>query len=140
MYRSHIKFDNVVRSIIIDSLEKSNQEYLRGFQTAYSMIERLKSPFYQSGQALLNILKYNIINLKLITNDYSQYVNDLSKLFEQHKNECNKLKRIPLDEETKLLYAINELDKIGINLPSIYNYMNFEDLIKELSKRYDFFL
>jgi len=35
-----------------------------------------------SGQALLNILEYKIINLKLINNDYIQYVNDLNDLFE----------------------------------------------------------
>jgi len=34
------------------------------------MIDRLKNRFYQSGQALLNILEYKIINLKLINNDY----------------------------------------------------------------------
>jgi len=92
-----------------------------------------------SGQALLNILEYKIINLKLINNDYIQYVNDLNDLFEQYKNECNKLKRVSLDEETKLLYAVNELDKIGINSPPIYQFKTFDELIKELNKRHDFF-
>jgi len=64
---------------------------------------------------LLNILEYKIINLKLINYDYIQYINDLSNFFEQYKNECNKLKIIPPDEETKLLYSVNELDKIDIN-------------------------
>jgi len=79
------------------------------------MIDRLKNRFYQSGQALLNILEYKIINLKLINNDYIQYINELNNFFEQHKFESNKLKRICFDEETKLLFALNELDRIGIN-------------------------
>ena len=103
------------------------------------MIDRLKNRFYQSGQALLNILEYKIINLKLINNDYIQYINELNNLFEQHKFESNKLKRIPFDEETKLLFAVNELDRIGINSPPIYSYKTFDDLIKELNKRHDFF-
>jgi len=45
-------------------------------------------------------------------------------------NKRNKLKRIPLDEETKLLYSVNELYKININSPPIYNYKIFKDLIK----------
>jgi len=83
------------------------------------MIDRLKRRYYQSCQTLLNILEYmnkKIINLKLINNDYIQYVNDLNDLFEQHKNECNKLKRVSLDKATKLLYAVNELDKIWYKL------------------------
>jgi len=69
------------------------------------MIDRLKRRYYQSCQTLLNILEYmnkKIINLKLINNDYIQYVNNLNDLFEQHKNECNKLKRVSLDKEKKL--------------------------------------
>ena len=58
MNRSQIKSDDAVQSIIMNSLEKSNQEYLRGCKTAYSMIDRLKNRFYQFGQALLNILEY----------------------------------------------------------------------------------
>jgi len=139
MNRGQIKSDNAVQSIIINSLEKSNQEYLRGCKSAYSMIDRLKNRFYQSGEALLNILEYKIINLKLINNDYIQYINELNNLFEQHKFESNKLKRIPFDEETKLLFAVNELDRIGINSPPIYSYKTFDDLIKELNKRHDFF-
>jgi len=45
MNRGQIKSDNAIQSIIINSLEKSNQEYLRGCKTAYSMIDRLKKPF-----------------------------------------------------------------------------------------------
>jgi len=126
--------------LIIYSLEKSNKEYLRGCKTAYSMIDRLKKRFYQIWLCtLLNILEYKIINLKLINNDYIQYINELNNLFEQHKFESNKLKRIPFDEETKLLFAVNELDRIGINSPPIYSYKTFDDLIKELSKKHDFF-
>jgi len=46
MNRGQIKSDNVVQSIIINSLEKSSQEYLWGCKTAYSMIDRLKNRFY----------------------------------------------------------------------------------------------
>jgi len=94
------------------------------------MIDRLKKRFYKSGQALFNILEYKIINLKLINNDYIQNANDLNNLFEEHKNECNKLKRVSLDEETKLLYAVNKLDKIGINSQPIYQFKTFDELIK----------
>jgi len=52
-FKNQIKSDNAVHSIIINNLEKSNKEYLRGCKTAYSMIDRLKKRFYQSGQALL---------------------------------------------------------------------------------------
>jgi len=39
MNRSQIKWDNTVKSIIINSLEKSNKEYFRRCKTTYSMIE-----------------------------------------------------------------------------------------------------
>jgi len=42
------------------------------------MIDRLKNRFYKSGQSLLNIHEYKIINLKLINNDYIQYINELN--------------------------------------------------------------
>ena len=37
------------------------------------------------------------------------------------------------------LFAVYELDRIGINSPPIYSYKTFDDLIKELNKRHDFF-
>jgi len=40
------------------------------------------------------------------------------------------LKRSHLDEETKLLYALYELDKTDINSPPIYNHKSFKDLIE----------
>ena len=43
------------------------------------MIDRLKNRFYQSGQALLNILEYKIINLKLINNDYIHFSITITK-------------------------------------------------------------
>jgi len=42
MNRIQIKSDNAVQSIIINRLEKSNQEYLRGYKTAYGLIEIFK--------------------------------------------------------------------------------------------------
>jgi len=80
-----------------------------------------------------------LLTLKLINNNYIQRVNGLTNLFEQYKNECNKLKRIPFDEEIKLLYAVNDLDKIGINSPPIYGYEKFDDIKRELNKRHNFF-
>jgi len=44
-----------------------------------------------------------------------------------------------MDEETKLLYSSIELDKIDINSPLLCCFNNFNDLINELYKRYDFF-
>jgi len=42
------------------------------------MIQRLKSSFYQSGQALLNILEHKVVNLKIVNNDdYIQYINEI---------------------------------------------------------------
>jgi len=43
------------------------------------------------------------------------------------------------DEEIKLLYSYIELDKIGINSPSICSYNDFNDRINELYKRHDLF-
>jgi len=49
---------NAVHSIIINSLEQSNQEYWWGWKIAYGMIDRLKkNSFHQSGKVLLNILE-----------------------------------------------------------------------------------
>jgi len=67
MNRGQIKSDNAVPSIIINSLEKSNQEYLRGCKTAYNMIDRLKKSFLSIWPSPIKIiLEYKIINLKLI--------------------------------------------------------------------------
>ena len=43
MNRGQIKSDNAVQSIIINSLDKPIQDYLRGCKTAFSMIDRLKT-------------------------------------------------------------------------------------------------
>jgi len=63
MNRSQIKSDNAVQSIIINSLEKPNQEYLRGCKTAYDLIERLKKSFLS---IWLSTPKYSKIQ-KLLT-------------------------------------------------------------------------
>jgi len=66
------------------------------------MILRIKDRFYQSSQALLNILGHKIINLKIINNVYIQFINELNHLYDQYEMECQKLNRPPLDEETKI--------------------------------------
>jgi len=57
MNRKQIKYDNAVQLIIINSLNKINHNYLSGCRTAYQMMQILKRCYYQSGQALLNILE-----------------------------------------------------------------------------------
>ena len=99
----------------------------------------MNNQFYHYWNSLLNILEYKNKNLKVVYNKYLQYVNDLNNQFEQHQTECENLKKDPMDEETKLLYSLIELEKIRINSPSIYNFKNFNDLIDELYRRHDFF-
>jgi len=113
MNRNQIKSDNAVQSLIINSLDESSQNYLNGCKTAFQMIDRLKSRFYQSGQALLNILKYKINNLETINNDYILYLNELNNLFEQHQSVSEKINKNSLDEETKILYSAKELKKVS---------------------------
>ena len=93
MNRKQIKDDNAVQSIIINSLNKINQNYLSGYRTAYQIMQRLRRRYYQSGQALLNILEQKIKNLKINNNDYIQYINELNNLFEQHQTECENLNK-----------------------------------------------
>ena len=64
MNRKQIKSDNAVQSIIINGLNKINQNYFCGGRTAYQMMQRLKRRYYQSGQALLNILEQKIKKFK----------------------------------------------------------------------------
>jgi len=139
MNRKQIKSDNAVQSIIINGLNKINQNYFCGGRTAYQMMQRLKRRYYQSGQALLNILKQKIKNLKINNNDYIHYINELNNSFEEYQTECENLNKRSIDEETNLLYSSIELDKNGINSPPIYSFNNFNDLINELYKRYNFF-
>ena len=103
------------------------------------MMQRLKRCYYQSGQVLLNILKQKIKNLKINNNDYIHYINELNNSFEEYQTECENLNKRSIDEETNLLYSSIELDKNGINSPPIYSFNNFNDLINELYKRYNFF-
>ena len=138
MNRNQIKSDNAVQSIIINSLDESSQNYLKGCKTAFQMIDRLKSRFYQSGQALLNILEYKINNLEIINNDYILYLNELNNLFEQHQSESEKINKNPLDEETKILYSATELKKVGITTSIIYKFTTFKELLSELIKIHDF--
>ena len=112
MNRNQIKYNNAVQSIIINSLDESSQNYLKGCKTAFQMIDRLKSRFYQSRQALLNILEYKINNLEII-NDYILYLNELNNLFEQHQSVSEKINKNSLDEETKILYSAKELKKVS---------------------------
>jgi len=132
MSREQIKSDSAVKTIIINSLDESSKIYLKGCRTSFQMIERLQKRFYQSGQALFNALKLKMVNLKIIDNDYIQYINELNNLFNQYQKESEKLKITALDEETKLQYSIHELYKIGINSPPIYNFNTFDKLVTEL--------
>jgi len=131
MNRNQIKYNNAVQSIIINSLDESSQNYLKGCKTAFQMIDRLKSRFYQSRQALLNILEYKINNLEII-NDYILYLNELNNLFEQHQSESEKINKNPLDEETNILYSATELKKVGITTSIIYKFTTFKELLSEL--------
>jgi len=115
MNRKQIIDDNAVQSIIINNLNKTNQNYLSRCRIAYQMTQRLKKRYYQSIHALLNILEQKIKNLKINNNDYIQYINELNNLFEQYQIECENLNKKSMDEETNLLYSSIELDKIGIN-------------------------
>ena len=127
MNRKQIKSDNAVQSIIINGLNKINQNYFCGGRTAYQMMQRLKRRYYQSGQALLNILKQKIKNLKINNNDYIHYINELNNSFEEYQTECENLNKRSIDEETNLLYSSIELDKNGINSPPIYSFNNFNE-------------
>ena len=139
MNRKQIKSDNAVQSIIINNLNKTNQNYLSRCRIAYQMTQRLKKRYYQSIHALLNILEQKIKNLKINNNDYIQYINELNNLFEQYQIECENLNKKSMDEETNLLYSSIELDKIGINSSPIQSFKNFNDLVNELYKRHNFF-
>jgi len=44
-----------------------------------------------------------------------------------------------MDEETKFSYSSIELNKFGINSPTIYSFKIFNDSIIELYKRHAFF-
>ena len=69
MNRNQIKYNNAVQSIIINSLDESSQNYLKGCKTAFQMIDRLKSRFFiKSGQVLLNIFRVQKINNLEIVN------------------------------------------------------------------------
>ena len=45
MTRKQIKYDNAVQTIISSSLDTESKKYLKGYRTAYQMIERLKNNF-----------------------------------------------------------------------------------------------
>jgi len=107
MTREQIKSDNDVQTIIINSLDESLNDYLKGCRTFFQMIQRIKNRFYQSSQALLNSLKQKMFNLKFINNDTIQYINELNNLFDQYQCESEKLDKNPLEEETKLQYSIH---------------------------------
>ena len=140
MNRKQIKDDNAVQSIIINSLNNINQNYLSGCRTAYQMMQRLKRRYYQSGQALLNILEQKIKNLKINDNDYIQYINELNNLFEQHQTECENLnkKNQWMKKQNFYIHLLNQINFVLIHL-LIYSFKNFNDLVNELYKRHDFF-
>eukprot|EP00833_Pecoramyces_ruminatium_P016099 jgi/Orpsp1_1/1190131/evm.model.d7180000076770.1 len=112
MNRNQIKLDNTVQTIIINSLNEETQNCLRGCKTAFHMMERLKRRFYLSGEALLNKLKYKIINLEITNEDYMLYLNELKTLFEQHDNEIKNLnsinKQLKDKNENNINYISND--------------------------------
>ncbi|KAG4094616.1 hypothetical protein H8356DRAFT_1427790 [Neocallimastix lanati (nom. inval.)] len=130
MNRKQIIDDNAVQSIIINNLNKTNQNYLSRCRIAYQMTQRLKKRYYQSIHALLNILEQKIKNLKINNNDYIQYINELNNLFEQYQIECENLNKKSMDEETNLLYSSIELDKIVNELYKRHNFFEKANILK----------
>ena len=120
--------DNATQSIIENSLDDPTSKFIIDCQTAYEMIEELKSRFDQSGPSKLYKIEYKIKTLKIENNDYKLYLNNLNTLFESHKREANKLGKSTLDEETKILFAADELVKIGIHPINLIQFKTFSDL------------
>ncbi len=102
------------------------------------MMERLRKRYFQSGQALLNIIEHKIKTLEIKNNEYIAYLNELYSLYEQHDLESENLNITLMSDETKILYAASELKKIGFQTHLFYKIKIFQELINELGKIHEF--
>ena len=137
MKRKQIKYDYAVQTIISSSLDTESKKYLKGYRTAYQMIERLKKQFYKSRESLINLLNQKIKKLEISNNNYILYLNEQKTLFEQYDFECDKLKRNRLLENDKIIYACAKLRNIGFNFTITYKYKTFDDLQPDLQDMWD---
>jgi len=94
------------------------------------MIKELRNRFEQSGPSKLYEIGYKIKTLKLENNDCKLYLYNLNTLFDSHRKEADKFDKSKLDEQTKILFAADELVKIGIHPINLIQFKDFNNLKK----------
>ena len=79
-------------------------------------------------------LNKKIKTLKIENNDCKLYLDNLNTLFDSHKREANKFDKSTLDEEIKILFAADELVKIGIHPINLIQFKTFGELKNSITE------
>jgi len=98
------------------------------------MNEELKGRFDQSDPSKLYEIEHKIKTLMIENNDCKLYLDNLNTLFDSHKREANEFDKSLLDEEIKILFAADELVKIGIHPINFIQFKTFGELKNSITE------
>ena len=98
------------------------------------MNEELKGRFDQSDPSKLYEIEHKIKTLMIENNDCKLYLDNLNTLFDSHKREANEFDKSLLDEEIKILFAADELVKIGIHPINLIQFKTFGELKNSITE------
>lgn len=129
-----IQDDSATQTIIENSLDDASSKFLIDCDTAFEMIKELRNRFEQSGPSKLYETEYKIKTLKLKNNDCKLYLDNLNTLFDSRRKEADKFDQSTLDEQTKVLFAADELVKIGIHPINLIQFKDFNNLKNEVTE------
>eukprot|EP00833_Pecoramyces_ruminatium_P000911 jgi/Orpsp1_1/1174943/evm.model.c7180000052037.1 len=138
MNQLEIKLDNKTQSIIEASLDKEGNDVLKGCNTAFEMMSRLKERYYQTGQSFIDNIDKQIKSLKIVNNDFLSFIHKMDELYNLRESECENLKKESLDDNYKITHMFRELIKTEIHPLFIYlvdcnSYNEFKEKMYKLN-------
>jgi len=78
------------------------------------MINELKEIFSETGPSRLFEIEMKIKKLEIENDDFKLYIDNLNSLCTEYNNMAKLQNKSKLSEEIKVLYSLEELNKVGI--------------------------
>ncbi|KAL6612726.1 hypothetical protein LY90DRAFT_625408 [Neocallimastix californiae] len=100
------------------------------------MINDLKERFLETGPSRLFKIEIKIKKLEIENDDFKLYLDNLNSLLTEYSNRAKLQNKPELSEESKVLYSLEELNKVGIAYSFTFPYdeKTFKDLKEVIIK------
>ena len=127
---------STVGIIILNSLNEYTKSLLNNCTSAYLVVNELKERFSETGPSRLFEIEMKIKKLEIENDNGKRYLDNLNSLFREYNNEAKLQNKPELSEETKVLYSLEELNKVGMtySFTLLYVEKTFKDLKEDITK------